>query len=109
MDADEQEIVNYLKSWPKQFVSGREISRRAGGKKRYRDDPYWATQVLIRMAEKNILEVDASGHYRLKPDEKRHQPKRWISPEIKKILEESGKDFDGVFDIEEPNEDDQKL
>src|SRR5882724_10387736 len=46
MDADEQDICNYLKQWHKQFISGREICRRAGGKRRFRDDPYWANQPL---------------------------------------------------------------
>ncbi len=44
MDADEQDICNYLKQWQKQFISGREICRCAGGKWRFRDDPHWANQ-----------------------------------------------------------------
>jgi len=105
MDADEQEICNFLKSWPRQFISSREICRRAAGKQRYREEPYWANQPLMRLVEKGILESDASGHFRLIPDEKKKQPKRWISPEIQKLLEESGKDFEGVIEIEDPEED----
>ena len=103
MDADEIDICNYLKSWPKQFISGREISRRAGGKRRFQDDPYWATRIFPRMVEKGILEADASGgHYRLPLEQKDERPKKWVSPQIKKILEASGKDFDGVFEADEP-------
>jgi len=104
MDADEQDICNYLKAWPKQFISAREICRRAAGKRRFREDPFWATQVLLRLVEKKILENDAAGYYRFKPDEKQSQPKRWISPQIKQMLEESGKDFDGVHEVDDPEE-----
>jgi hypothetical protein len=104
LDADEQEIVNYLKSWPRQFVSGREICRRAAGKMRYREEPYWAVQPLGRLVEKKVIETDAGGHYRLIPDEKKQQPKKWISPQIKKILEQSGKTFDGIVEVDEGEE-----
>jgi hypothetical protein len=105
MDADETEICNYLKSWPGQFVSGREIARRAAGKWRFREDPYWAAQVLLRLVEIGILESDASGYYRFRQKEK-HKPKHWISPQIRTILEKSGKDFGEIVDIDdEENED----
>jgi len=100
MDADEQEICSYLKQWPKQFISGREISRRAAGKSRFREDPYWANQPLLRLVEKQIIEMDAGGHYRILPDKKKKM-KKWVSPQIKKILEESGKDFSDMLEEEE--------
>src|SRR5260221_11307402 len=103
MDADEQDICNYLKSWPRVFVSGRDINRRAAGKHRFRDDPYWANQPLLRLVEKGILESDAGGHFRLILKEQK-QPKQWLSPQIKKILEESGKDFDGILDVDQGGE-----
>jgi hypothetical protein len=108
MDADEQDIYNYLKAWPKQFISSREIGRRAGGKRRFREDPFWANQILLRMVEKGILENDAAGYYRLKPDAKAGQSRRWVSPQIKQMLEESGKEFDGVFEVDQPDEPDEK-
>ena len=100
MDADEQAICDYLKSWPRQFISAKEIARRAGGKKRYQEDPNWAIRVLIRMAEKGLVEGDAAGHYRLPQEKKESRLRRWVSPEIKKILEQSGKKFDDVLEIE---------
>src|SRR5262249_11703925 len=101
MDSDEQDICNYLKSWPRQFISSREICLRAGGKRRFSEDPHWANQVLIRMAERGILETDTSGHFRLKPKEKAGRHKRWVSPQIRKILKESGKKFEGITDEDE--------
>jgi len=105
MDADERDICIYLKSWLGQFVSGREIARRAGGKWRYRQDPEWAAPVLGRLVERGIIETDSTGHYRLIQKEKKEKPKKWVSPQIRKILEQSGKDFGGVTEIEDANDD----
>lgn len=99
MDADEKEVYNYMKTCAGQFVSGREIARRAAGKWRFRDDPNWATPILLRLVEKGILESDASGYYRLRPRDKK-KPKKWVSPQIKAILEKSGKDFGDVLGVD---------
>ena len=102
MDADEREICHYLKGWPGQFVSVAEINRRAGGKRRGRQEPNWAVPVLTRLVEKGILESDSTGHYRLIARQKKDKKKqRWVAPHIQKILEKSGKSFEGVYDIRE--------
>lgn len=105
MDADERDICIYLKSWLGQFVSGREIARRAGGKWRYRQEPEWAMPVLGRLVERGIIETDSTGHYRLVKKEKKEKPKKWVSPQIRKILEQSGKEFGGITEIEDENDD----
>ena len=104
MDADEKDICNYLKTWPGQFVYGRDIARRAGGKWRFREEPDWATPVLARLVEKGILESDATGHYRLKVARKEKREK-WISPAVKAILEKSSKDFSEVIELDKPEKD----
>jgi hypothetical protein len=105
MDADEQAIIDYLKSWPGQFVAGREIGRRAGGKWRYRDNPAWAGSVLPRMVEKGMLESDSTGHYRLvRSSGKNSKVKQWVSPQMRKILEQSGKDFGEVLAPEDQDD-----
>lgn len=105
MDAEEKEICDFLRSFPGQYVSGREICRRAGGKWRYREDPKWAMPILTRMVEKGYLEADAGGHFRLVTEKKDDKKKRWISPELRKILEGSGAGADGqVMEIEDPDE-----
>jgi hypothetical protein len=106
MDADEKDIVNYLKSWPGQFVSAREIARRASGKWRFRQDPDWAVTAIGRLVERDIIESDSTGHYRLIRKATKEKPKKWISPEIRKILQESGKDFGEAITIEEEEGDD---
>ncbi|HLP75995.1 MAG TPA: hypothetical protein VK327_03690 [Candidatus Paceibacterota bacterium] len=100
MDADEKEICTYLKSYPGQFIGLREICRRAGGKWRYRENENWAVPVLVRLVEKGLIEDDRLGHYRLivqtkkKKNGGRASAPQWISPQIKSILDQSGKVFD---------------
>ena len=101
MDADEKDVVTYLKAWAGQYISAREIARKAASKKRYQSEPDWAVPVLNRLVEKGIVEADSMAHYRLVPDSKRDKPKRWISPEIQKILEKTGKDFSEGTEIVE--------
>jgi hypothetical protein len=104
MDAEERDICDFLKSWQGQFVSNREIARRAGGKWRFRDDPNWATPVLGRLVEKGDVESDASGHFRLVTKERKDKKKKWwLSPQMKKILEESGKEFEGTVEADKPD------
>jgi hypothetical protein len=102
MDADEREVYYYVKSWGRDFVSTREISRRAGGKHKYRQTPDWAQPVIARMVERGILESDNAGHYRVKAASKKDKKKRhWVSPQVAKILKESGRDFSESIKVEE--------
>jgi hypothetical protein len=99
MDADEREIFRFLKSWGGQFVSAHEVSRRAGGKRRFQEEPDWARLVLLRMAGRGILESDATGHFRIKPVSMKDRNKLWVEPDIAKILEENGEKAEGTGDI----------
>ena len=90
MDADEREIYDFLKSFGEEWVNAKEICRRAGGKRRFGEDPHWARPALLRLKERNILEMDMSARYRIKPIEKKGHKGRWISPDIEKVLRESG-------------------
>lgn len=102
MDSDEREIFYYLKGCKGQFVSSHEVCRRAGGKKRYQREPEWAKPVLVRMAERTILENDPAGYYRIKPAPvKKGQEQRWASPEIANILRSSGKDFSETIKLDD--------
>lgn len=105
MDSDERQIVDYLKSWSRQYVSGREIARRAGGKRRFRDEPQWAFPVLSRLLEQNHIETDGLGHYRvIQKTSENKRKKRWLSPQMRRLLERSGKDFSEVLDLPEDSE-----
>lgn len=97
MDADERDIYNYLKAFRKEFISAREVCRRAGGKKRFKYDEEWANPALTRMVDRGILETDPSGHYRIKAYEVDvRKRKKWVSPQIQRILQQSGKDFSPI-------------
>ena len=102
MDADEKDICNYLKVWSKQFISGPEIARRAAGKKRFLKDPNWADSPLARLLDRGIIESDSAGHYHLLPTDENERRKKWVSPQIKRILDRSGKNFETVWELEEP-------
>jgi hypothetical protein len=95
MDADEREIFHFLKAWGGDFTSSAEIARRATIKKRFYEDPNWAKPVLMRMEERGILQSDAMGRYRIKPLPRKDKNKRWVAPDIAKILHESGVQVEG--------------
>jgi hypothetical protein len=90
MDTDEREIFQFLKGWGADFTNAAEVSRRAGGKKKFHTDPNWAKPILLRMEERHILESDSQGRFRIKPLPRKSKHTQWVSPDIAKILAESG-------------------
>lgn len=92
MDADEREVFDFLKSFGEEWVGVKEICRRAGGKRRFHEDNHWATPVLQRLRERQILENDMLGRYRVKPPPKEG---RWMSPEIEETLQTGGVQAEG--------------
>ena len=103
MDGDEREIYYFLKTRGEEYVNAVEIARRAGGKKKFHEDPDWAKPVLVRMEERGVLQSDLMGRYRVKPVARKGKDKRWVSPDIAKILKESGVE---VEDANQPGSDD---
>jgi hypothetical protein len=99
MDGDEREIFQFLKSRGEDYVNAVEIARRASGKKRFHEDPEWAKPFLVRMTERGILQADALGRYRVKPVARKGKEKRWVSPDIAKILKESGVEVEGANEL----------
>jgi hypothetical protein len=107
MDSEEREIVQYLRSWGKEFVGVREICRRAGGKRRFHEDENWAVPILETLAERGVLERDAMGRYRLKPKPKSKSGGRWLSPEIAEILKTKSADLkEKGIEVETTSDDD---
>jgi hypothetical protein len=86
MDSDERDIIQYLHTWGEQFVSFREIARRAN-KRRFLEDTDWPRPVLMRLVDHGVVEGDISGRYRLMPEEEGEQ---WVAPDIEKLLREDG-------------------
>lgn len=109
LSAEETLIMDYLRPMGKQFASSKEVCRRAGGKQRFIEDPYWAKPLLKKMEKKGILESNASGHFRIKGDPAEDEKKKVpISPHIQSILARSGKDFSDTI-VLEVDEDYEKL
>lgn len=105
MDYDERAVRIFLKGYPGQFVSARVISRRLGGRRRYHEDPLWVMPLLTKLADKGLVETDAQGHFRLKKAEPSDRRKRtFISPQYRRILERSSKDFTKVITVDEEEE-----
>ena len=92
MDADERDICHYLATWGEQFVHVKEVCRRAAGKRRFATEPDWAREPLLRLVDRGVVEADSVSRYRLVPD-KEHKNKKWVAPDINKILQEGGVGF----------------
>src|ERR1051326_3328263 len=69
LSAEALDIVSFLETARDKFVSMLEISRRAGGRRRYEESPGWAKNLMPSMLAEGLVEVNARGHYRLKSDE----------------------------------------
>ena len=91
-----------------QFLSAREIARRAGGKWRFRENPNWPAAALLRLIDSGMVQVDAAGRYGLAHTVKEKNLQRWISPQIRKILEQSGKKFGEPMEPKEPEDSNER-
>ena len=98
MDADEREVHNYLESYHGQYVSVKEICRRASTKKRYAQEPEWAREVLKRMKDQGLVESNMTGRYRLK--EAHGEKERHMSEETNKIIEEGAQQGQAGINID---------
>jgi hypothetical protein len=67
---EENRILFFLKGNPDSFFSGAEISRKAGSKKLFTEDPRWAFPFLSSLTDKKLVERDEHGHYRFVSDGK---------------------------------------
>ena len=69
LSAEALDILSFLKTAPGKFVSMLEISRRAGGRRRFEESPAWAKNLMSPMMSEGLIEVNSRGHYRLKGTE----------------------------------------
>jgi hypothetical protein len=105
VNAIEREIYYYLKNRRRESITVREIGRRLGSRRKFHRYPDWAKPVLLSMSDRGILETEDNEHYRLKPPPKKDtQGKRWTSPAIAKLLQASGKNFDGLLATDDDDE-----
>jgi len=92
MGRDEQDILEFLKQFDT-FVSRKEITKRVGGKSRFRKNPNWARPILDRLVVEGVLEANEHDHYRLKGDS--HRKDR---PQKKKNIYTFG---DRIYDLDD--------
>jgi hypothetical protein len=76
LSCDELEILDYLRLWPEKFVPLGEICRRAGGRRKFREDPNWARSLMSRLVDSGLVKVNERGHYLIARDEKSAPPAR---------------------------------
>jgi hypothetical protein len=65
MNADEQEIYDFLNENPETFVSATEVSKKLGKGRRSNKDKMWARPILRRMEMDGVLETNECGEYRI--------------------------------------------
>jgi len=65
MTDEELPIVNYLKESPDTFFARREIARKAVRRKVFEENPHWVEAPLASLVDKDIVEINDSGCYRL--------------------------------------------
>jgi hypothetical protein len=84
LSAEALEIIDYLKTDPGRFVSLLEISRRAGGRRRFEESRSWARNLMSSLLDAGLIEVNPRGHYRVTLDAqsqvKPHPPAQPASP-----------------------------
>src|SRR5260370_39801259 len=67
LSSEASEIITYLKTAQGKFVNLAEISRRAGGKRRFEESHDWAKNLMSPLVDAGIIEVNSRGHYRVTP------------------------------------------
>ena len=66
MNAEENEILEFLKTRGSSYVSATDISKCLGRGQRFKKDRNWARPILCRMEVDGILEANPYGEYRIK-------------------------------------------
>ena len=83
MNAEETEIVEFLKTRKNTFVSVTDISKALGRGRRFQQDRNWARPILRRMECEGLIEANDFGEYRVKASEPE-------APDFKEALRRPG-------------------
>jgi hypothetical protein len=62
---EENQILALLNACPDRFFSPAEVCRKGGNRKLVAKDPRWALPFLVSLKDKDLVEADPNGHYRL--------------------------------------------
>lgn len=67
INAEQNQVLTFLRSSPNTWFSVMEISRRAGTRKQFEEEPRWAVNCVRYLMDMKLVERDARGHYRIMP------------------------------------------
>ena len=84
LSAESLEILTYLKTAHGKFVSLAEISRRAGGRRRFEESPNWAKNLMSILLDAELIQVNSRGHYRLPSKVEPQAPSKPVSAPLYK-------------------------
>lgn len=92
LGSDESVVLRFLKNWPDSFVSETEVARRADSRRRFQEDPGWASDALAQLTELKLIEADSLGRFRVNhhPAGKCVKTQRFVSPRLREILKQAG-------------------
>ena len=65
VSAEQQQVLNFLRSSPNTCFSAMEVSRRAGSRKQFEAEPRWAINCLRYLLDLKLVERDLRGHYKI--------------------------------------------
>jgi hypothetical protein len=65
LNAEQQQVLNYLSSSPETWFSAMEVSRRAGTRKQFEEEPRWAIECLRYLVDMKLAQRDSQAHYKL--------------------------------------------
>ena len=72
LNADQQQVLNFLRSSPDTWFAAREVSRRAGTRAQFEEEPRWAINCLRYLFDMKLVERDSQAHYKFRdPDAKK--------------------------------------
>lgn len=98
---DERQVYLYIRNWAGQFISSREVARRADGKARFEQDRNWVHTPLSNLRDNGYIIANEHGQYKIKKDidpitgalvhpeaDAKDKPKKFIAPVLQTMLDE---------------------
>jgi hypothetical protein len=74
LNAEQQQVLNFLRCSPESWFSAMEVSRRAGSRKQFEEEPRWAINCLRYLVDMKLVERDSQDHYKFfDPDSKKEK------------------------------------
>ena len=65
LNPEQQQVITFLSSSPETWFSAMEVSRRAGTRKQFEEEPRWAVNCLRYLVDMKLVESDSGAHYKL--------------------------------------------